>query len=58
MRRLIIAIALLIGAGHFRCASAQSTYATVSGTVADPSGAVLPGVSITATNNSDRKSVV
>src|SRR5436190_173429 len=32
-------------------AFAQSTYATVSGTVADPSGAVLPGVSITATNN-------
>src|SRR5947207_14049127 len=30
---------------------AQSTYATVSGTVADPSGAVLPGVSITATSN-------
>src|SRR2546428_6697192 len=29
----------------------QSTYATVSGTVADSSGAVLPGVSLTATNN-------
>jgi len=29
----------------------QSTYATVSGTVADASGAVLPGVSVTATNN-------
>src|SRR5262245_11264522 len=29
----------------------QSTYATVSGTVADASGAVLPGVSVTTTNN-------
>jgi hypothetical protein len=28
----------------------QSTYATVSGTVTDKSGAVLPGVSVTATN--------
>src|SRR5438552_16379689 len=32
-------------------AFSQSTYATVSGTVADASGAVLPGVSVTATNN-------
>src|SRR5262249_10252431 len=32
-------------------AFAQSTFATVSGTVADPSGAVLPGVSLTATNS-------
>jgi|SRR5215831_148789 len=29
----------------------QSTYATVSGTVTDSTGAVLPGVSVTATNN-------
>src|SRR5215471_980463 len=29
----------------------QSSNATVSGTVADASGAVLPGVSVTATNN-------
>jgi hypothetical protein len=32
-------------------AFAQSTNATVSGTLADSTGAVLPGVSITATNN-------
>ena len=31
--------------------SNQSTFATVSGTVSDPSSAVLPGVSLTATNN-------
>src|SRR5215510_12996834 len=30
---------------------AQSSNATVSGTVADSTGAVLPGVTITATNN-------
>jgi hypothetical protein len=29
----------------------QSTYATVSGSVTDASGAVLPGVSVTGTNN-------
>ncbi|HLQ77096.1 MAG TPA: carboxypeptidase regulatory-like domain-containing protein [Terriglobia bacterium] len=29
----------------------QSTYATVSGTVTDPTGAVLPGVAMRATNN-------
>src|SRR2546423_7548577 len=46
-----------IGFGIFMClalstpAFGQSTYATVSGTVADSSGAVLPGVSLTATNN-------
>ncbi len=40
MGTLILALMLL-----------QSTYATVSGTVADSTGAVLPGVSLTATNN-------
>src|SRR5262245_38681753 len=29
----------------------QSTYARVSGTIGDPSGALLPGVTVTATNN-------
>src|SRR5438093_231931 len=29
----------------------QSTYATVSGTIEDPTNAVLPGVAVTATNN-------
>jgi hypothetical protein len=29
----------------------QSSNGTVSGTVNDPSGAVVPGVTITATNN-------
>jgi hypothetical protein len=30
---------------------AQTTFATISGRVADPSGAVIPGVTIEATNN-------
>src|SRR5437667_1851580 len=49
MRRLIVwgILTLILSTPAF----GQSTYATVSGTVADSSGAVLPGVSLTATNN-------
>ena len=49
MRRLIVwgFLTLVLSTPAF----GQSTYATVSGTVADSSGAVLPGVSLTATNN-------
>src|ERR1700704_4707697 len=37
----------------FLCAAAfgQSSFATLSGTIADGTGALIPGVSITATNN-------
>ena len=51
MRRLYFALVLwtfLVPCTH---AFGQSTYATVSGTVTDSSGAVLPGVSVTGTNN-------
>src|SRR5438876_10245378 len=48
MRRLFVAIGLLFLSIQ---AFGQSTNATVSGTVADASGAVLPGVEVTATNN-------
>ena len=44
---LIVFACLFSGTAGF----SQSTSATVSGTVADASGAVLPGVSVTATNN-------
>src|SRR3989441_10343700 len=49
MRRLIAwgILTLILSTPAF----GQSTYATVSGTVTDSSGAVLPGVSLTATNN-------
>jgi hypothetical protein len=50
MARVVLAATLLmlILSGS---AFAQSTAATVSGTVEDSTGAVLPGVSVTATNN-------
>jgi hypothetical protein len=51
MRRTIVGLTLLLSFVAFNQAFSQSTSATVSGTVADSSGAVLPGVSVTATNN-------
>src|SRR5262245_35285950 len=51
MRRTIAGLTLLVSLVAFNQAFSQSTSATVSGTVADSSGAVLPGVSVTATNN-------
>ena len=50
MGRGVLSIGLLLFMALTAPAFGQSTYATVSGTVADPSGAVLPGVSVTATN--------
>src|SRR5499426_1439170 len=50
MSRFVIAalfVCLILSGQSF----GQSTNATVSGTVADLSGAVMPGVSVTATNN-------
>ena len=50
MKRLLVVsavLSLLLPAKTF----AQSSNATVSGTVSDSTGAVLPGVTITATNN-------
>src|SRR5438876_6361889 len=49
MQKLIIALTVFLAFSTH--AFGQSTNATVSGTVADPSGAVLPGVSLTATNS-------
>lgn len=49
MRRFV-GLMLLVFLVPFESAFSQ-TSATVSGIVADPSGAVLPGVSVTATNN-------
>src|SRR6266581_5655049 len=51
MKKLLVVsavLSLLLAAKTF----AQSSNATVSGTVSDSTGAVLPGVTITATNNS------
>ena len=43
--RTVLAVAILISAAH-----AQQTTATLTGTVTDPTGAVVAGVTITATN--------
>ena len=51
MRNVCLATGILVALALCAQAFGQSTYATVSGTVADPSGALLPGVSLTATNN-------
>jgi hypothetical protein len=47
LRSVLIAWLFAIGTGT---ALAQSTFATLTGTVTDSSGAVLPGVTITVTN--------
>ena len=46
MGLLVMAASLCLAAA----ASAQSTFATVSGVVEDSSGGVLPGVTVTAQN--------
>ena len=51
MRRCCVVFGLFVSLVVSAEAFSQSTYATVSGTVADSSGAVLPGVTVTATNN-------
>src|SRR6185369_8264984 len=50
-KKLIAVLAFAVLLIPFNQAFSQSTSATVSGTVADSSAAVLPGVSVTATNN-------
>ena len=51
MRKALTAFAVLACLLPCTQAFSQSTYATVSGTVTDSTGAVLPGVSVTGTNN-------
>jgi len=51
MRTTRIAIVLIVLLSLSSPVWSQSNNATVGGTVADPSGAVVPGVTITATNN-------
>ncbi|MBI2150870.1 MAG: carboxypeptidase regulatory-like domain-containing protein, partial [Acidobacteria bacterium] len=51
MRKLFVAAGLLVSLALCTRAFGQSTYARVSGTIEDATGALLPGVSVTATNN-------
>src|SRR5206468_2144013 len=51
VRRRSIFVALLLSVTFSARAFGQSTYATVSGTIEDSSHALLPGLTVTATNN-------
>src|SRR5438552_18782158 len=51
VRKLSFLAILLLSVVLAAPAFGQSTYATVSGTIEDSSHALLPGVSVTATNN-------
>src|SRR5687768_4334558 len=51
MRSFLFAVAITLLPLSLSAAFGQANNATVTGTVADASGAVVPGVSITATNN-------
>jgi hypothetical protein len=51
LHRFILAACLMTCLGSF--ADAQSTEATITGTISDPTGAVLPGVSVSAINEGD-----
>jgi len=51
LRNLILATAALLFLSSFTPALAQSTSATVGGTIDDGTGALMPGVTVTATNN-------
>jgi hypothetical protein len=51
-RRLLLAVLMLIAFHSLRVVTlAQSSTATLSGTVTDPNNAVVPGAHVTATNN-------
>jgi hypothetical protein len=48
MRRLLVLLSLLLGA--VSASIAQSDRGTITGTISDPTGAVIPGASVVATN--------
>src|SRR3989449_10237976 len=50
MRRTSIAVAVLLSVVFSIYTLAQTSNATLGGTVSDPTGALIPGVTITATN--------
>jgi hypothetical protein len=54
MSAILVALALAVSG----IASAQERYGSIAGRVADQSGAVLPGVTVTVTNNETQRSMV
>jgi hypothetical protein len=51
MRKEVLALALLMFLAVQAPAFGQSSNATIGGTVSDPTGALIPGVTVTATND-------
>src|SRR5690242_11554687 len=49
--RIVRTAAFLLSLTLVTPALAQSTFATISGTIDDGTGALIPGVTVTATNN-------
>jgi hypothetical protein len=52
----LLSLGMLLGPTHI--AQAQERTGTISGTLTDASGGVLPGVTVTATNNETKRSTV
>src|SRR5438876_4755896 len=50
MRRRLIEVVVILCIGLLTQIFAQTSNATLGGTVSDPTGALIPGVSLTATN--------
>ena len=49
-RLLLITLAVVASIAFSRSATAQAVYGSIAGTVSDPSGGVLPGVTVTVTS--------
>ncbi len=49
-RSLLITLAVVASIAFSRSATAQAVYGSIAGTVSDPSGGVLPGVTVTVTS--------
>ncbi len=50
MRRLVLSLLAVLAIASPALAQSQAINGTIEGTVTDPSGAVLPGVTVTLTN--------
>src|SRR3989442_15248893 len=49
-RRFSVAAVILLSTAFYTPASGQSVYSTISGTIEDATKAMIPGVTVTATN--------
>jgi hypothetical protein len=58
VQRLVVVLVACVTFGAVRPAAAQSTTADIVGSVTDPTGAVVPGVTVTITNTATQISQV